>query len=118
MILTAQSLVHDADADPIRSALGLGETTPFAVEAPPTRVLRFRNTPVEVHNYIDDLGVQVADIIVGYTELERRDLDAVKTITDTTRFDYYCWDLYARVTAWYDESPVHLEARTRVLHEL
>ena len=36
------------------------------------RVLRFRGTPVEVQNYIDDLGVQVADIIVGFRELEHR----------------------------------------------
>ena len=52
------------------------------------RVLRFRGTPVEVQNYIDDLGVQVADIIVGFRELEHRDLDGVKMIADTTRFDH------------------------------
>jgi len=82
------------------------------------RVLRFRGTPVEVQNYIDDLGVQVADIIVGFRELEHRDLDGVKTIADTTRFDHYCWDLYARVTEWYDQDKGHLDARTRTLHDL
>src|SRR5262249_11356518 len=68
-----------------------------------TRVLAFRGTPVEVQNYIDDLGVQVADIIVGFRELERQSLDGVRQIADTTRFDHYCWDLYSRVTEWYDE---------------
>ena len=66
------------------------------------RVLRFRGTPVEVQNYIDDTGVQVADVIVGFRELERKTLDEVRRIADTTRFDYYCWDLYSRVTEWYE----------------
>src|SRR5262245_7203854 len=52
------------------------------------RVLKFRGTPVEIQNYIDDLGVQVADIVVGFRELEHRDLDGVRRIADTTRFDY------------------------------
>ena len=82
------------------------------------RVLRFRRAPVEVQNYIDDLGVQVADIIVGFRELEHRDVEGVRAIADATRFDYYCWDLYSRVTAWYDESRDHLDARGRTLHEL
>jgi arginyl-tRNA synthetase len=82
------------------------------------RVLRFRATPVEVQNYIDDLGVQVADIVVGFSELEHRTLAQVRAIADSARFDYYCWDLYSRVTEWYGEHPTHLEVRTRVLHDL
>src|SRR5215216_4831659 len=66
------------------------------------RVLRFRGVPVEVQNYIDDTGVQVADVVVGLTELEHKDLAAVRHIADTGRFDFYCWDLYARVTEWYE----------------
>ena len=53
------------------------------------RVLLFRGTPVEVQNYIDDLGVQVADIIVGFRDLEGRSFEEVRHIADTTRFDYY-----------------------------
>ena len=82
------------------------------------RVLRFRGTPVEVQNYIDDLGVQVADIVVGFRELERRDLAGVRHIAETTRFDYYCWDVYSRVTEWYDEDPAHLQVRATTLHDL
>jgi arginyl-tRNA synthetase len=82
------------------------------------RVLRFRGTPVEIQNYIDDLGVQVADILVGFRDLEGRSLEDVRRIADTTRFDYYCWDLYSRVTQWYDADPAHLEARARTLHDL
>src|SRR4051812_43431627 len=80
------------------------------------RVLKFRGTPVEIQNYIDDLGVQVADIIVGFHDLEHRDLDGIRQIAETTRFDYYCWDLYSRVTEWYDEGRDHLEARAKTLH--
>ena len=34
---------------------------------------RFRGNPVEVQNYIDDTGVQVADVVVGFRELEKAD---------------------------------------------
>jgi arginyl-tRNA synthetase len=82
------------------------------------RVLRFRGTPVEVQNYIDDTGVQVADVVVGFRELEHQSLDDVRRIADTTRFDYYCWDLYSRVTEWYEADKARLEIRAAALHEL
>ena len=82
------------------------------------RVLRFSGTPVEVQNYIDDLGVQVADIIVGFRDIEHKTLSDIRTIADTTRFDYYCWDLYARVTEWYGEQADRPAARARTLHDL
>ena len=82
------------------------------------RVLRFGGVPVEVQNYIDDTGVQVADVVVGFRDLESRSIEDVRQIADTTRFDYYCWDLYSRVTAWYDEDRSRLEVRGRTLHEI
>jgi arginyl-tRNA synthetase len=82
------------------------------------RVLAFRRTPIEVQNYIDDLGVQVADIIVGFRDLEQQTLDGVRTIAETTRFDYYCWDLYSRVTEWYEEDKQRLHIRAAALHDL
>jgi arginyl-tRNA synthetase len=82
------------------------------------RVLGFRGTPVEVQNYIDDTGVQVADVVVGFCELEGRDLAAVRHLADTTRFDYYCWDLYAKVTDWYDHDRSRLAIRARILHDI
>ncbi len=82
------------------------------------RVLHFRGTPVEVQNYIDDLGVQVADIVVGFRDLEHRTLDEVRHIADATRFDYYCWDLYSRVTEWYEQDRGHLAVRAAALHDL
>ena len=82
------------------------------------RVLTFRGTPVEVQNYIDDTGVQVADVVVGFRTLEGLDLAAVTAIADSTRFDYYCWDLYARVTEWYDGDKERLKIRAATLHDI
>ena len=82
------------------------------------RALCFRGAPVEVQNYIDDTGVQVADVVVGLRHLEELDLTAVQAIADSTRFDYYCWDLYARVTEWYEQDKARLAVRAATLHEI
>ena len=82
------------------------------------RVLRFRGIPVEVQNYIDDTGVQVADVVVGFRVLEGKTLDEIRRIADSTRFDYYCWDLYARVTEWYGEDKERLGIRAETLHDI
>jgi arginyl-tRNA synthetase len=82
------------------------------------RLLRFLGREVEVQNYIDDTGVQVADVAVAFRELEHKGLDDVRALAGTTRFDYYCWDLYARVTEWYEEDKTRLEIRTAALHDI
>ena len=84
------------------------------------RLLRFQGRPVEVQNYIDDTGVQVADVVVGFMELEGRDLAGVQALArdPAVRFDYHCWDLYARVTAWYEADATRLETRAKALHAL
>ena len=82
------------------------------------RALRFQGTHVEVQNYIDDTGVQVADVVVGFRVLEGLGLDAIRRIADTTRFDHYCWDLYARVTEWYDGDKERLATRAATLHDI
>jgi arginyl-tRNA synthetase len=82
------------------------------------RLLRFRGRPVEVQNYIDDTGVQVADVVVGFRHLEGKNLDEVTRLAASTRFDFYCWDLYARVTDWYEADKERLKIRTATLHDL
>jgi len=82
------------------------------------RLLRFQGRPVEVQNYIDDTGVQVADVVVGFTVLEGKTLaDVTAMVNDpAVRFDYYCWDLYARVTEWYEADKARLNIRADTMH--
>src|SRR3954470_9156998 len=82
------------------------------------RVLRFRGISVEVQNYIDDTGVQVADVVVGFRVLEGKSLSDIRQIADAPRFDYYCWDLYARVTEWYEGDKERLKVRADTLHDI
>jgi arginyl-tRNA synthetase len=77
------------------------------------RLLRFSGEEVEVQNYIDDTGVQVADVVVGFKHLEKKDLAAVQAIAG--KFDYYCWDLYAKVSSYYEQSPEHQGRRGETL---
>jgi arginyl-tRNA synthetase len=82
------------------------------------RLLRFLGREVEIQNYIDDTGVQVADVAIGFRELEHKTLDEVRAIAEAGKFDYYCWDLYARVTEWYEGDAARLKIRTRALHDI
>ncbi len=84
------------------------------------RLLRFQGRPVEVQNYIDDTGVQVADVVVGFSQLEGRDLTGVRALSDDpgVRFDYYCWDLYAKVTEWYEGDAERLKVRAAAMHDI
>jgi arginyl-tRNA synthetase len=82
------------------------------------RALRFQGVPVEVQNYIDDTGVQVADVVVGFHALESATLDTVRQLAAQPRFDYYCWDLYARVTEWYEADESRQSLRVSALHDI
>jgi arginyl-tRNA synthetase len=82
------------------------------------RLLRFQGRRVEIQNYIDDTGVQVADVVVGFREIEQKSLADVRAIAASARFDYYCWDLYARVTEWYEQDKERLKTRAAALHAI
>ncbi len=80
------------------------------------RVLRSRGHQVGIQNYIDDTGVQVADVVVGFRHLEKKTKDEVERIPG--RFDYYCWDLYARVGDFYAATPENKKLQTATLHAI
>ena len=80
------------------------------------RCLRFFGQTVEVQNYIDDTGVQVADVVIGFRDLLKQGLEEARAIEG--RFDYFCWDLYARVTEMYRAQPEAKEKRAAVLKSL
>src|SRR6185369_11200792 len=113
----AKAIVEHTAINPNKAA-HIGHLRNAALGDTLVRVLRFRGVPVEVQNYIDDTGVQVADVVVGFRHLAGKTLDEIRQIADTTRFDYYCWDLYARVTEWYDEDKERLKIRANTLHDI
>ncbi len=84
------------------------------------RMLRSASRAVEVQNYIDNTGVQVADVVVAFHHLEKRSpADVAALIADADRpFDYVCWDSYARVSAYYTDHPEALKWRADTLHEI
>ena len=83
------------------------------------RLLRAAGHAVDIQNYIDNTGVQVADVVVGFVELEKKSKREIAAlIASTPRFDYYCWDLYARVSQWYEQDKEHLKARADALHAI
>ncbi len=114
---TGKTIVEHTAINPNKAA-HIGHLRNSALGDTLVRVLRFRGVPVEVQNYIDDTGVQVADVVVGFQELEGKSIDEVRALAAQPRFDYYCWDLYARVTDWYQEDKTRLEVRQRALHEI
>jgi len=93
------------------------------------RILKAAGDRIEVQNYIDNTGVQVADVVVGFLHLDNLNLDQIKaldhSLTKDYPFDYYCWDLYTKVGLFYrdgnaggDMNPEKVKVRNEVLHAL
>ena len=98
------------------------------------RLLRAAGHKVDVQNYIDNTGVQVADVVVGFLYLEKKSLDDVRALVAECEknaqtagpagaIDYYCWDLYARTSQWYsegsgEENTERKKLRYQALHEI
>jgi arginyl-tRNA synthetase len=93
------------------------------------RILKAAENRVEVQNYIDNTGVQVADVVVGFMHIEQMTLADIKALDRSLpperTFDYYCWDLYTKVGIFYrdgnpnaEPNPERLKLRTEILHAL
>jgi arginyl-tRNA synthetase len=82
------------------------------------RMMRAAGRRVEVQNYIDNTGVQVADVVVGFHHLEKKTPADVEDLIETTRFDFLCWDLYARTSQYYKDHPEALAWRADTLHAI
>lgn len=80
------------------------------------RCLRYRGEKVEVQNYIDDTGVQVVDVVFGLMELEKKSLADLERIEG--RFDYYCWDLYTRVSRYLAENQEAQARKAAILKKI
>ncbi len=84
------------------------------------RMMRASGKRVEVQNYIDNTGVQVADVVVGFHYLEKKGVADVQALLadPAVRFDYYCWDLYAYTSGYYKDHPESLPWRSATLHAI
>ena len=82
------------------------------------RLLRFAGREVDVQNYIDNTGVQVADVVVGFLHIEKKSRAEIEALAAAPRFDYVCWDLYARVSQWYEADKANLQARAATLRSI
>ena len=67
------------------------------------RLLRHTGHDVAVQNYIDNTGVQVADVVIAFQQMEKKSLAEVKALAAGKNFDYLCWDLYAKATQFFEE---------------
>lgn len=67
------------------------------------RLLRHSGNEVLIQNYIDNTGVQVADVVIAFQHMEKKSLAEVKRLTAAPQFDYLCWDLYAKATQFFEE---------------
>lgn len=82
------------------------------------RMMRSAGSQVEAQNYIDNTGVQVADVVVGFHFLEKKSFAEVEALTKGPQFDYLCWDLYARTSQHYATNADSLAWRAEVLHAI
>ncbi len=84
------------------------------------RMLRSQGYQVEAQNYIDDTGVQVADVVVGFTLLNEGLLQLPEGNQQLPgeSFDYYCSRVYVAVGKAYEDQPELLERRKAVLRAI
>lgn len=115
---TGKILVEHTSINPNKAA-HIGHLRNAVLGDTLARLLRYQGYKVEVENYIDNTGVQVADVVNGFAHFEKKTLDEVRRIaaktTGESRFDYLCWDLYARVFQIYESDPAALALRKETL---
>jgi arginyl-tRNA synthetase len=111
----ARVIVEHTSINPNKAA-HIGHIRNAALGDTFVRVLRHRGYSVGVQNYIDDTGVQVADVVVGFEQIEKMGLREVAALPG--RFDYLCWDLYARVGDFYAADPARKRFQVETLHAI
>jgi arginyl-tRNA synthetase len=112
-------IVEHTNINPNKAA-HIGHLRNAAIGDTFVRVLQACGRQVEIQNYIDNTGVQVADVIVGLKYIERKSLHEVMQLMSepSIRFDYYCWDLYARVSSFYETRDPKQNLRAQTLKEI
>jgi arginyl-tRNA synthetase len=109
-----KSIVEHTNINPNKAA-HIGHLRNAALGDTFVRLLRRAGRRVEVQNYVDNTGVQVADVVVGFEQLEHKSAEDVRRLTELPRFDYLCWNVYARVTQFFEEDKARLALRGEAL---
>jgi len=134
MLAEGHALVEHTSINPNKAA-HIGHLRNAILGDTFVRLLRAAGSDVAVQNYIDNTGVQVADVVVGFLHLEHKTAAEVEAIIarceaecqssgDVAKaFDYLCWDLYARTSQWYtsgseEENTARKALRYQTLHEI
>ncbi len=112
-----KNIVEHTNINPNKAA-HIGHLRNAALGDSFVHLLRHSGRRVEVQNYIDNTGVQVADVVVGLLHLEALTPAEVRARAAQPRFDYFCWDLYARVTQFFEEDAARLALRGKTLEAI
>jgi len=80
------------------------------------RCLEYKGEEVEIQNYVDDTGIQVVDVTFGFMDMEHKTLEDIERIPG--KFDYYCWDLYTRVSSYLEEHPDAQSRKSEILQKI
>ncbi|HWW08953.1 MAG TPA: arginine--tRNA ligase [Candidatus Acidoferrales bacterium] len=107
---SAKTLVEHTATNPNKAA-HIGHLRNACIGDTVARVLRRTGHDVEVDNYIDDTGVQVADVVVGIRDLKIPPLPGEP-------FDSYCSRVYVEVSRRYEDSPELTQRRGAVLRAI
>ncbi len=112
---SGKAIVEHTNINPNKAA-HIGHLRNAALGDSFVRCLRFLGHEVEVQNYLDNTGVQVADVVVGLERMEGKTLQEVAVIGG--KFDHYCWDVYSRVADFYRQSEENQKWRSVTLQAI
>src|SRR5882724_9045281 len=104
----AKIIVEHTSINPNKAA-HIGHVRNSALGDTMVRILRHTGSRVQIQNYIDNTGVQVADVVIGLLQMEKATPAWVKNRAIEPKFDYYCWDLYAKATTFFAEDKARAE---------
>ena len=110
-----KTIVEHTNINPNKAA-HIGHLRNAALGDSFVRCLRFLGRQVEVQNYLDNTGVQVADVVVGLENMLGKTLAEVAAVEG--KFDYYCWDVYAKVSEFYQQSEENKKLRSRAMQAI
>jgi arginyl-tRNA synthetase len=114
---TPKCIVEHTNINPNKAA-HIGHLRNAALGDTLVRVLRRAGRRVEVQNYIDNTGVQVADVVIAFIHIAKKSPEEVRALAAQPKFDYFCWDLYARVAQFFEEDKTRLDLRGETLKSI